>query len=53
MLENRNISINIGTEALVESQAVWAPWLSQNLFITYILAVGSSNPLLVHSLIVW
>jgi hypothetical protein len=28
-------------------------WLSQNIFIAYILAVGSSNPLLVHSLIVW
>ena len=41
-----------GVSAL-ESQAVWAPWLSQNLFIAYILAVGSSNPLLVHSLIVW
>ena len=41
-----------GVSAL-ESQAVWAPWLSQNLFIAYILAVGSSNPSLVHSLIVW
>jgi hypothetical protein len=37
----------------LESQAVWAPWLSQSLFIAYILAVGSSNPSLVHSLIVW
>ena len=37
----------------LESQAVWAPWLSQSLFIAYILAAGSSNPSLVHSLIVW
>jgi hypothetical protein len=35
------------------AQQFWAPWLSQNLFIAYILAVGSSNPSLVHSLIAW
>ena len=35
-----------------DSLAVWARCTLHNLFIAYVLAVGSSNPSLVHSLIV-
>jgi hypothetical protein len=49
------VKFQIGGEmvAAPESQAVWAPWRRQNLFIAYMLAVRSSNSSLVQSLIVF